>query len=201
VCTNSSGNPCPGHNAPPSCIDSCNESSDSCNANDLDGTSCGPVLNCSMGMCVSGCGDDLFPPGGTQCPVGCDGCDFANRICFIDCTAASACSSMTLSCPASWACEVTCSGNASCQGATVACPSLYACDIGCSANGACSGLTVACPTEGTCNLTCSSGDSSTCANAQLNCLASLNECVAACTVGGPVTANCPFTGMCACNGC
>jgi len=201
TCSVHPGDPCPGPDGDGDCAESCNEAADMCTANDPDGTSCGQVQICATGMCVSGCGSDLLPVGGVQCPAGCNSCDLANRICFIDCIAGNACQSMTLACPADWACEVSCSGNASCQGAIISCPSLYACDITCSANGACSGLTVDCPTEGTCNLACTSGNGNTCQNAVLDCLTSLNECTAACSVGGPVTANCPVSGMCSCSGC
>jgi hypothetical protein len=194
------GNPCSGHNVGPLCNDSCSESLDNCTANDTDGTSCGQVQICSMGSCVSGCGTDLFPPGGF-CPIGCDSCDLVNHICFLDCNTANECQSMTLGCATGWACQVNCTGTAACEGATISCPSLYACDVACSANDACKDLVVNCPTEGTCNLSCPTGNANTCNGAVLGCTASLNECVATCAVGGPVTANCSATPTCACSGC
>jgi hypothetical protein len=65
-CGNSAGNPCPGHNAGPSCTDSCDEDADSCSADDANGTSCNDgfycngVDSCNSGSCVH-TGDPCAP--------------------------------------------------------------------------------------------------------------------------------------------
>jgi hypothetical protein len=45
------GNPCSGHNAPPSCDDSCDESADNCLAFDMTGTACDEDADTMLGTC------------------------------------------------------------------------------------------------------------------------------------------------------
>lgn len=60
VCASHTGNPCPGADGDSDCSESCNESNDSCTANDPDGSECNGIVDnicCSSGQCTtsSGC--------------------------------------------------------------------------------------------------------------------------------------------------
>lgn len=80
-----SGNPCPGPDGDVDCSEACNETSDSCTANDPNGTSCGAGSTCQNGLCVTAsyCGDGV-----------CDATEDCSR-CPSDCgfPAGSACQS------------------------------------------------------------------------------------------------------------
>jgi hypothetical protein len=51
ACSAHVGNPCPGHDLPIDCSDSCDESLDSCTANDASGTSCDENMDSINGTC------------------------------------------------------------------------------------------------------------------------------------------------------
>jgi hypothetical protein len=84
TCTNSSGDPCTGPDGDANCQESCNESTDSCIGNDLDGSPCsdGSFCNgtesCTAGVCVSSTGDPCpGPDADDDCFETCD--DIANN--------------------------------------------------------------------------------------------------------------------------
>ncbi len=80
VCVHA-GNACPGPDGDVDCSESCDEATDTCSANDANGTSCGLGDTCQNGMCVTGsyCGDDICD-GGETC-ASCPGdCGFANGV-------------------------------------------------------------------------------------------------------------------------
>jgi hypothetical protein len=55
-CTNHSGNPCPGADGDTDCSESCNETTNTCTANDPNGTECNGIVDnicCSAGSCTT----------------------------------------------------------------------------------------------------------------------------------------------------
>jgi hypothetical protein len=70
VCTNSTGDPCPGPDGDTNCSESCDEVNDNCLAPDPDGTTCRPDAGeCDVEeTCLAGvCPADGFEPSGTAC--------------------------------------------------------------------------------------------------------------------------------------
>ena len=50
-CGASTGDPCPGPDGDADCVESCNEPTDTCDANDPDGSACLGGM-CSVGVCL-----------------------------------------------------------------------------------------------------------------------------------------------------
>jgi hypothetical protein len=63
TCSAHGSNPCTGHNAPPSCTDSCDEASHGCTANDQDGTTCATCPSGTCDPCTAGLCPDGIPAG------------------------------------------------------------------------------------------------------------------------------------------
>jgi hypothetical protein len=88
TCTNSSGDPCPGPDNDVDCSESCDESSDTCTANDADGTTCRPDAGeCDVQeTCLAGlCPADAFEPAvitpcGSNADTDCTNPDFCDGL-------------------------------------------------------------------------------------------------------------------------
>lgn len=78
-CTNSTGDPCPGPDGDADCQESCDESTDSCSANDPsfsacdDGSFCNGTEQCVSGSCTNSTGDPCNgPDGDADCQESCN---------------------------------------------------------------------------------------------------------------------------------
>jgi hypothetical protein len=75
VCEGSTGDPCAGPDGDEDCAESCNEASQSCDADDPDGSAC-PGGTCAEGMCTEGeggAGGDVSMGGGDASTGGAGG--------------------------------------------------------------------------------------------------------------------------------
>ncbi len=115
------GDPCPGPDGDGDCTESCDETTDSCTANDMDGTDCNDGLyctgseTCTIGVCGSSTGDPCTGPDGDgDCAESCD--ETADN-----CTGPD---TMGSSCDDGLFCTVTdaCDATGSCVGAGSPCP-------------------------------------------------------------------------------
>lgn len=120
VCSGSSGNPCPGADGDANCAESCDETADTCTANDTDGASCSDNVFCNgTDTCSAGvCGTHS----GNPCSSGGDCADVCNELagnCFE--AAGTACNSDSNPCT-----DDVCSGAGSClhpnKSSGTACP-------------------------------------------------------------------------------
>ena len=171
-------NPCPGADGDNNCKESCDESTDVCTKNDLDGSACqsdGEI--CSLDQCAAGACTHPAVPAGSSCRASVGNCDVAE-----------VCNGSSPSCPtdafkgSNFACAPAvdiCDLAENCTGASAACPPnvFKAADVVCSEAAdvcdlaeTCPGGSPSCPP----NVRQPDGDADTVCDAIDNCLAIAN---------------------------
>ncbi|MCA9617736.1 MAG: hypothetical protein KC731_01865, partial [Myxococcales bacterium] len=211
VCTAASSGPCQGPDADTNCAESCVESTDSCNGNDPNGSSCNAGNGtCDAGACLGNVGQSCG--GGSQCYDGncidgycCDsGCGGTCMACNISgsegqClpnTYADECSTPGELCNSSGVCACGLDPPAPAPGTPSVCSSTSGntCIINCT-NGSCGNIN--CPAGWDCQVSCTTNNG--CQNATINCpddYACNVSCSANSNACAGLTLNCSAEGSC-----